>query len=77
MAIKKATTTDDLTASAVDPTPTHEERVEQVVEVTDPSMVAKVDAPKTVKVKSPAGTITEVPESIVEALVDSGYSKTK
>ena len=32
---------------------------------------------KTVKVKSPAGSVTEVPESILAALLDSGYSKTK
>jgi hypothetical protein len=82
MATKKATTTadltaEDLTASAVDPQPTRDELVEQVVEATDSEMVAKVDAPKTYKVKSPAGDVVEVPESILDALLDSGYSKTK
>ena len=82
MATKKATTTSDLTgeeltATAEDPTPTRDALVEQVVESTDPDMVAKVDAPKTYKVKSPSGDVTEVPESILDALLDSGYSKTK
>lgn len=82
MAAKKATTTSDLTAEdstldGVDPQPTRDELVEQVTEATDPEMVAKVDAPKTYKVKSPAGDVTEVPESILDALLDSGYSKTK
>jgi hypothetical protein len=77
MAIDKATTSEDLTASAQDTLPTREQLVERVVEHTDPSTLAKVDAPKTVKVKSPAGTVTEVPEGIVGALLDSGYSKSK
>ena len=77
MAIKKATTTEDLTASADSPSPTLAEQVERIVEATDPEVVAKVDAPKTVKVKSPFGAVTEVPESIVDALVESGYTKSK
>ena len=82
MAIKKATTTadltsDDLTASAVDPQPTREDIVAGVEEHTSPDMLAKVDQPKTVKVKSPAGFVSEVPESILDALLDSGYSKSK
>jgi hypothetical protein len=77
MAVKKPTTTEELTASAVDPAPTRTDLVEGIVENTDPEMVAKVDAPKTYKVKSPAGDTVEVPESILDALLDSGYSKTK
>ena len=77
MAVKKATTIDDLTAAAEDVSPTLEQQVAQVEELTDPAMVADVDSPKYVKVKSPAGAVTEVPEGIVDALVDSGYSKTK
>lgn len=82
MAVSKATTTsdltaEDLTAKAQDTLPTREQMVQRVVEHSDPNMVAKVDAPKTVKVTSPAGTVTEVPEGIVDALLDSGYSKSK
>ena len=77
MAVKKATTTEDLTAAAEDVTPTPEQRVSQVEELTDPAMVADVEAPKYVKVKSPAGSVTEVPVSIVDDLLASGYSKTK
>ena len=82
MAVKKATTTsdltaEDLTASAVDPTPTREDVAAGIVEHTSDEMVADVKAPKATKVKSPAGSVTEVPESIVQALLDSGYSKSK
>jgi hypothetical protein len=82
MATKKATTTsdltaEDLTASAVDPQPTREELVENISEATAPEMVAKVDEPKTYKVKAPTGEVVEVPESILDSLLDSGYSKTR
>lgn len=82
MATKKATTTsdltaEDLTATAEDPQPTREELVEQVTEATAPEMVANVDQPKTQKVKAPTGEVVEVPESILDALLDSGYSKTR
>lgn len=77
MAAKKATTTEDLTASAVDPQPTREDIVAGVEENTSPEVLADVKAPKTVKVKSPSGAVTEVPESILDSLLDSGYSKTK
>lgn len=82
MAVKKATTTsdlttEDLTASAVDPSPTRDDLVAGVEESTSKDMLAKVDEPKTVKVKSPAGSVVEVPEGIVDALIESGYSKSK
>lgn len=77
MAVKKATTTDDLTAEATDLSPTHEDRVAQISDLTDPAMVADVQEVKSVKVKSPFGAVTEVPEGIVDALLDSGYSKSK
>ena len=83
MAVKKATTTNDLTspedvtAQAVDLSPTRADLVESVTEVTDPNMVEDVKAVKTVKVKSPAGFVTEVPEGIAGTLLDSGYSKSK
>lgn len=74
------TTTDDLTQDGVDGvdlSPTHDELVAGIEEHTDPDTNADVDAPKTVKVKSPSGAVTEVPESILDALLDSGYSKSK
>jgi len=89
MAVKKATTTDDL-AKSDDPTPPSlEEQVARVGEVTDAGVVAVVDPeptspeeahegtaiPKMVKLKSPTGAVTEVPEGIVAALLDSGYKK--
>jgi hypothetical protein len=77
MAVKKATTTEDLTKSAESPAPTLEEQVARVEEATSPEMVAKVDTVKYVKVKSPTGTVTEVPEGILDALLESGYSKSK
>jgi hypothetical protein len=82
MAAKKATTTsdlsgDDLTATAQDPSPTQEDALASIEELTDPAVVAKVEQPKTVKVKSPLGAVTEVPEGIVDSLLDSGYSKSK
>ena len=77
MAVKKATTTDDLTASAESASPSQEELVAQVEENTSPEALAKVDSVKYVKVKSPFGAVTEVPEGIVDALLESGYSKSK
>lgn len=77
MAVKKATTTEDLTASAKSVTPTLEDRVEQVTELTDSAVVAKVEDVDYVKVKSPTGTVTTVPASIAGALLESGYSKSK
>ena len=77
MAIKKATTTEDLTASAESPSPSLDELVERVGEVSDPAVLADVKSPKTVKVKSPAGFVTEVPEALVDVLLASGYSKPK
>lgn len=77
MAAKKATTTADLTASADPATPSLEEDVARVGEVTSDEMKADVKSPKSVKVKSPLGYVTEVPEGIVEALLESGYSKSK
>jgi hypothetical protein len=77
MAIKKATTTDDLTQSAESASPSPEDLVARVEEHTAPEMVAKVDSVKYVRVKSPVGSVSEVPEGIVEALLESGYSKSK
>ena len=77
MSIKKATTTEDLTASAEDLSPSLEQEVSRVEEHTAPEMVADVSKVKYVKVKSPLGAVSEVPEGIVDALLESGYSKSK
>jgi hypothetical protein len=53
------------------------DQLAQVEELSDPNMLADVDEPKTHKVKSPGGTVTEVPDSILQPLLDSGYSKSK
>lgn len=59
MAVRKPTKTDD------------------VAEVDNGAapVVPEVVAPKMVKLKSPTGAVTEVPEGIVDALLDSGYKK--
>lgn len=71
------TSAEDLTAKAENTLPTREQMVERIVEHTDESVVADVEQPKTVKVTAPTGESVEVPESIVDALLDSGYSKSK
>jgi hypothetical protein len=77
MAVKKATTRAALTASGEPASPSLEEDVARVSEVTSDEMKADVKSPKSVKVKSPFGSVTEVPEGIVDALLESGYSKSK
>lgn len=73
MAVKKATTTDDLALN--EQRAANVKQLDDVTTLTDPSVVAKVEAPKTVKVTNPFGQVTEVPEGIVDALLESGYSK--
>lgn len=71
MAVKKATTKADLTG----PEPASvQDRVDAIAELSTPDMLVDVKAPKSVKVKSPTGAVTEVPEDIKDALVESGYS---
>ena len=77
MAVKKATTTEDLTNSAESASPSLDDLVAGVVENTNESAVADVKEPDYVKVKSPAGAVTTVPKGIVDALLESGYSKSK
>ena len=77
MAVKKATTTDDVKVDNDATPPTIDEQVAAVEENTDPAMIAKVEQPKSVKLKSPAGFVTEVPEGIVATLKDSGYTVAK
>lgn len=74
MAVKKATTTGDLRNEQQ---VANDDQREAIADLTSDDMLAEVDAPKTVKVKSPTGAVTEVPEGILEALLDSGYSKSK
>lgn len=74
MAVKKPTTTDDLRNEQQ---VANDGQLQSVSDLTDPAVVAKVDGPKTVKVKSPTGAVSEVPEGIVDALLDSGYRKSK
>jgi hypothetical protein len=74
MAVKNATTTKDLRNEQQ---VANDNQAEKVSELTDPAMVADVEQPKTVKVTSPTGAVTEVPEGIVQSLLDSGYSKSK
>jgi hypothetical protein len=79
MTVKKATTTSDLTANQVEdgvaPTVTRDQMVERIAEHTDPEMVAEVKDRKYTKVTSPAGHSTTVPDELVDALVESGYTK--
>lgn len=55
----------------------NDDQLTKVSDLTQPETVAEVEAPKTVKVKSPFGHVSEVPEGILDALLDSGYSKSK
>lgn len=81
MAVKKATTTEDVTQPAqeeldgVDVSPTRDQMVARVEEHSDPDMVAEVKDRKYTKVVSPSGFVTEVPDEILDSLLESGYSK--
>lgn len=55
----------------------NDDQLAKVSDLSQPETAAEVETPKTVKVKSPTGAVTEVPEGIVDSLLDSGYSKTK
>ena len=74
MAVKKATTTADLTG----PEPASvQDRVDAIAELSTPDMLTDVKSPKTYKVKSPTGAVTEVPEGIKDVLLESGYTVTR
>lgn len=87
MAVKKATTTDDLTKvegespeapkveDGVSTAPTREQMVARVEEHTDPDMVAEVKKPGYTRVTSPQGFESTVPDSILGSLLESGYTK--
>ena len=62
MAVRKPTTTAEV--AVVDPEPTSPEEAHEGTAI-----------PKMVKLKAPTGAVTEVPEGIVAALLDSGYKK--
>lgn len=77
MAVRKPTTTADLTSNADVAPPTFEDQIAAVGDLTDAAMLAKVNSLKTIKVTSPAGVVTEVPQDILQALKDSGYKTGK
>lgn len=55
----------------------NDDQLTKVSDLTATEVVVEAEAPKTFKVKSPLGAVTEVPEGIVEALLESGYTKTR
>jgi len=73
MAVKKATTTSDIKRN--EQQVANDDQLTRVTELTDPSVVENVEQPKLVRVTSPSGATTLVPEGILEALLDSGYTK--
>lgn len=73
MAVKKATTTDDLSEPVNNDPP----RQLTVEDLTEPEALAKVDKVKYVTVTSPFGKKSEVSEDIVDVLKDSGYKVSK
>ena len=80
MAARKPVTTDDVAvkATAADvPVETFEDRVAAIDENTADDVRATVEDGEYVKVKSPFGDVTTVPVGILDALLESGYSKSK
>lgn len=55
----------------------NDDQLTKISDLTAEENVAEVEEVKTIKVKSPLGAVTEVPEGIVDALLESGYSKSK
>jgi len=80
MAARKPVTTDDVaveaTAGAV-PVETFEDRVAAIDENTAADVRAPVEDGEYVKVKSPFGDVTTVPVGILDALLESGYTKSR
>lgn len=80
MAARKPVTNDDVAveATAADvPVETFEDRVAAIDENTADDVRATVEDGEYVKVKSPFGDVTTVPAGILDALLESGYSKSK
>lgn len=80
MAARKPVTTDDVAVEATVgdvPVETFEDRVSAIDENTADDVRASVEDGEYVKVKSPFGDVTTVPVGILDALLESGYSKSK
>ena len=87
MAARKPVTTDDVAVEATAddvPVETFEDRVAAIdentaddVRATADDVRATVEDGEYVKVKSPFGDVTTVPVGILDALLESGYSKSK
>ena len=80
MAARKPVTTDDAAVEATVgdvPVETFEDRVAAIDENTADDVRATVEDGEYVKVKSPFGDVTTVPVGILDALLESGYSKSK
>jgi len=80
MAARKPVTTDDVAVEATAddvPVETFEDRVAAIDENTADDVRATVEDGEYVKVKSPFGDVTTVPVGILDALLESGYSKSK
>lgn len=80
MAARKPVTTDAVAVEATAddvPVETFEDRVAAIDENTADDVRATVEDGEYVKVKSPFGDVTTVPVGILDALLESGYSKSK
>jgi hypothetical protein len=77
MAARKPVTTDAVAEVEDVEVQSVEDRIAEVVENTDESIVAEVEDVDYVKVKSPFGAVSTVPKGILEPLLDSGYVKSK
>lgn len=79
MAARKPVTTDDVAVEATGDVSveTFEDRVAAIDENTADDVRATVEDGEYVKVKSPFGDVTTVPAGILDALLESGYSKSK
>ena len=80
MAARKPVTTDDVAVEATVgdvPVETFEDRVSAIDENTADDVRATAEDGEYVKVKSPFGDVTTVPVGILDALLESGYSKSK
>lgn len=80
MAARKPVTTDDVAVEETVgdvPVETFEDRVAAIDKNTADDVRASVEDGEYVKVKSPFGDVTTVPVGILDALLESGYSKSK
>ena len=80
MAARKPVPNNDVAVEATAddvPVETFEDRVAAIDENTADDVRATVEDGEYVKVKSPFGDVTTVPVGILDALLESGYSKSK